>query len=152
MNTTPLTMRAGNFLTTGPDGKLYFTEVGFELNGTKIRRVEPPMPDRGLSGGTIIVPSGTGDELYRFDSRGRHLDTLDALTGAVRFVFAYDANGVLTSLTDGSGRTTTLHRNATVPLVRSRAPSVTTELIDHNADALITSVRLPTGRSTHHVS
>jgi hypothetical protein len=44
----------------------------------------------------LLVAAEDGSEVYLFDADGRHLRTLDALTGAVRFEFAYDDTGQLT--------------------------------------------------------
>src|SRR5206468_7035164 len=46
-----------------------------------------------------------GSQLYIFDLDGRHLQTLDALTGAVLFEFGYDAGGRLTQVIEKTGGT-----------------------------------------------
>lgn len=55
----------------------------------RIRRVAPPLP--GFSRDDRIIPSADGHEVYVFSGDGRHLRTLDALTGAVRYRFGYDS-------------------------------------------------------------
>jgi RHS repeat-associated protein len=57
------------------------------------------------------VPSGDGREIFRFDQTGRHTETVDALTGVPLEQFAYTPAGVLQSVTDRDGRTTTIERN-----------------------------------------
>ena len=42
---------------------------------------------------------------------GRHLRTLNALTGAVRYQFGYDTAGRLASVTDGDGNVTAIERD-----------------------------------------
>jgi RHS repeat-associated protein len=62
--------------------------------------------------GETIIPSEDGSEVYIFSSAGRHLRTLDALTGVVRYQFAYDSAGRLTAVTDADGNNVTIERNA----------------------------------------
>ncbi len=76
----------------------------------RIRLVHSPLP--GFSATDIAIPSPDGTELYHFDATGRHLATLDTLTGAVRYQFAYDSAERLRSVTDGDGNVTTIERSA----------------------------------------
>ncbi len=70
----------------------------------------------GLGGGAdLLVPSEDGAELYAFSVAGRHLRTLDALTGAVRLTFAYDGAGRLASVTDASGNVVAVERTGGAP-------------------------------------
>jgi RHS repeat-associated protein len=62
--------------------------------------------------GDVLVAAEDGGEVYVFDSSGRHLRTLHALTGTVRYTFAYDGSGSLTAITDGNGTVTTIERDA----------------------------------------
>ncbi|MCC6965793.1 MAG: Ig-like domain-containing protein, partial [Nitrospira sp.] len=89
----------------GPDGNLY---IGNHVN-QKIRRVAPALP--GFSLADVLIPAEDGSELYVFTSAGRHLHTLDALTGAVRYQFAYTPAGLLTTVTDADGKVTTVQRD-----------------------------------------
>lgn len=95
----------------GHDGKLYFTDGGGnQMFGYPqlIRHVTLPLP--GVTGDSIRLPSEDGAEVFVFDPSGRHLQTLDALTGAARDTFQYDASGLLTSVTDGDGNLTRIER------------------------------------------
>ncbi|HEX2203192.1 MAG TPA: hypothetical protein VHG91_07830, partial [Longimicrobium sp.] len=76
-------------MAVGPDGALYVVERSNHL----VRRIAPTLP--GFSGGTLLLAAEGGTELYETDLAGRHLRTLDALTGAPRFTFGYDAAGRL---------------------------------------------------------
>ena len=89
----------------GADGNLYISDVG-----GRIRRVSPALPGYNL--GEITIPSTDGNELYRFNSSGRHLKTLNALTGATVYSFGYDAKGRLAQVTDGDGLITRIERDA----------------------------------------
>lgn len=92
----------------GPDGKLYFPNYGGYLSF--IRQVALPMP--GVTGDSFRIPSEDGAEIYVFDESGRHLETVDALTGAPLDTFQYDPAGLLTSATDGDGNVTAIERAA----------------------------------------
>ena len=68
------------------------------------------MVDAILAGGAagILVPSEDGGEVFQFTASGRHLRTLDALTGALRFEFDYDLAGRLEAVLDGDGNVTAI--------------------------------------------
>jgi RHS repeat-associated protein len=89
----------------GPDGRIVVS-----TNYSGLRTVEPGIPGFSLAGYT--VPSRDGREVYRFDSNGRHTETLDALTGVPIWRFAYDSAGRLKTITDRDDRTTTIERDA----------------------------------------
>jgi len=92
-------------LSFGHDGVLYLAD----RNNHVIRAVAPPFP--GLSLYEIPVPSEDGSEFYIFDSEGRHLRTLDALTGAIRYELGYDSGSRLITITDESGNVTAIQRD-----------------------------------------
>ena len=48
--------------------------------------------------------------MYQFSRDGRHLRTINALTGATLYTFAYTAKGLLQSITDGANNVTTIER------------------------------------------
>ncbi|MBX3001211.1 MAG: hypothetical protein KF893_21995 [Caldilineaceae bacterium] len=63
----------------------------------------------------ILLPSSDGSVIFVFDSSGRHLKTLEAMTGALRYQFGYDAEGYLVSVTDADGNVTTIERVGAKP-------------------------------------
>ncbi len=91
----------------GPDGYLYIA------TGFGVRRVAPALP--GLSASDILVPSEDGSELYIFNRSGRHLRTLEALTGSLRYQFGYSTDGYLITVTDASGNVTSIERTGATP-------------------------------------
>ena len=86
-----------------PNGTLYIAES----TNNRVRSVV-------LSPSTFA--SDDGREIYVFDGSGRHLQTLDAFTGAERYGFTYDAEHRLASITDFDTPTgqdvTTIERDA----------------------------------------
>jgi RHS repeat-associated protein len=75
-----------------------------------IRRIGLTMP--GVRQTVATLTSHDGQELYGFDIAGRHLSTQDALTGATRYQFGYNATGILTSITDANGLITTVEHDS----------------------------------------
>ncbi len=88
----------------GPDGALYFTA------DSTIDRLDRQFP--GFGNAAFRVASEDGGELYEFSDVGRHLRTLDALTGVTLLTFQYDGAGHLVSVTDAYANVTTIERNA----------------------------------------
>lgn len=89
----------------GPDGAIYLGEA----NNHRIRKVSAPLP--GFNANDIAVPSQDGNELFKFNSAGRHLQTINTLTNAVKYTFGYDSAGRLMTVTDGDNNVTTIQRN-----------------------------------------
>ncbi len=87
-----------------PDGSLYIADRFNDL----VRRVVSGLP--GISATDVVIPSDDAREVYVFDSGGRHLRTLDAMTGAVRYQFNYDGASRLISVMDGDNNTTIITR------------------------------------------
>jgi YD repeat-containing protein len=78
--------------------------------GGVVSKVTPLMP--GFTAGDISIPSKDGFELYHFDPVGRHLRTLDTLTGNTKFNFNYDSKGRLNKITDRDENQTIIERDA----------------------------------------
>ncbi|MCC7077568.1 MAG: PKD domain-containing protein, partial [Acidimicrobiia bacterium] len=73
-----------------------------DSNNQVIRELTPIFP--GVDGDDILVPSEDGSLLFQFDEYGRHEFTLNALTLQTLLNFDYDADGLLTGVTDAFGR------------------------------------------------
>ncbi|MCC6649890.1 MAG: hypothetical protein IT348_01930, partial [Candidatus Eisenbacteria bacterium] len=95
-------------LAHAPDGRLFVGQsvAGNDANG--IRVIAPPTPR--TSGSEIEYPAQGGREAYVFTTGGRHLRTVDVVTGVVLHRFEYDA-GRLWRITDADGEVTTIERN-----------------------------------------
>lgn len=88
-----------------PDGNVLIVDVDY----FRIRRLRSPFP--GYDFNNILIAAEDGSQVYAFDSAGRHLRTLNTLTGAVRFEFGYDAQGLLEQVQDADGNVTTIERD-----------------------------------------
>lgn len=121
-----------------PKGNLYITDFG----NYRIRRMRPPVPD--LAAERFTLPSEDGTEAYLFDGTGRHLSTLDGVTGALRYSFGYSADGYLTTVTDGFGNVTKIERaGATPTAIVAPGGQRTTFTVD--ANGWLASVANPAG-------
>lgn len=89
----------------GADGSLYFT-----TSASSVRRVSGLLP--GFTNTDIVIASEDGGEVYVFDPAGRHLRTIDALTGTILSQFGYDSDGLLVSVTDLDGDVTRIERDS----------------------------------------
>ena len=79
----------------GPDNRVYISDNYF----MRVRQVGPPLPE--YSPNDLFLSSESGNAIYVFDKGGRHLRTVNALTGTVRYQFGYDSAGRLTQILDG---------------------------------------------------
>jgi RHS repeat-associated protein len=123
-----------------PDGSFYIAET----SNHRVRRVAPPLP--GFNAQAITVPSEDGDELYFFDSNGRHQRTVNTLTGANLYTFAYDGAGRLTSVTDGDGNVTTIQRDATGNPTALVAPFGQSTTFSLDANGYLSRISDPAGQ------
>lgn len=96
-------------LAIGSDGALYIADQGLGSGG-RLRRLSRTMP--GLQIGETAIPSTDGSSIDVFDGDGRHLRTIDALQGFVRYAFTYNVLGYATAITDVHGNVVTIERDA----------------------------------------
>lgn len=127
-------------ITFGKDGALYVAA------GTTLYRVAPGLPE--LSNNDNLIPSADGRVLYKFDSRGKHQATLDAMTGVTELAFAYDDHGYLKSVTDKDGLVTAFVRDGSGNLSSVKAPFGQTSTLTLGANGFITGVTDPLSRTT----
>jgi len=149
-------------LAVGPDGSIYLSQGTTNL---RVRRISPL--GNALVASGLLVPSSDGSEVYSFTDKGQHVQTFDALTGAVRFQFGYDSANRLTTITDAHGNVTTIDHDGqgrptaiTGPFGSRTAlgvdasgylsavtnPANETVNIGYNVDALLTSLQRPGGQ------
>jgi RHS repeat-associated protein len=100
--------------------------------------------------GVYSIPADDASEVYNFDASGRHISTKFGLTGANKFVFSYDSQGRLASVTDAYGRVTTFDRSGgTLVSITSHYGQITTVTI--NAQGWLASVSNPKSE-THNMT
>jgi RHS repeat-associated protein len=86
-----MALNSPSSLAFGPNGELYVLDAGNQrIVATAVRP--------GTPGGTLS--SRDGRELYQFDNTGRHIRTLDGITGAMKLAFRYQ-NGALVGISHG---------------------------------------------------
>lgn len=122
----------------GPDGDIYIADS----YNSRIRRVASAMP--GTATSDILMPSEDANEVYVFTGAGRHLRTLEALTGGLRYQFSYDSNGHIASVTDGSGNVTLVERSGVHPTAIV-APEGQRTTLTVDPEGWIASVTNPAG-------
>lgn len=134
-------MRQSIGVRLGVDGALYIGDA----NNHRIRKISPPLP--GFNNSDIAIPSQDGNELFKFNGSGRHLQTLNTLTGAVKYSFSYDGAGRLTTITDGDGNVTSVQRDGSGNPTGITGPfgQVTTLTVDGNG--YLASIANPAGES-----
>jgi RHS repeat-associated protein len=106
----------------GPDNTVYLSDHYWEYGGMssnnvrpyygqsmRVRQIKYPFPS--FSAASFYLPSANGSKLYLFDSQGKHLQTVDALTGILLYGFSYNNKGLLVSITDRDSLVTTIERD-----------------------------------------
>ncbi len=130
----------------GPDGALVIADAANQ----RVRRVASSLPNLSLTDGAIA--SGDGSQLYVFDPAGRHLRTVDAVTGVVLYRFGYDASGHLISLTDRDGNVTTIARDGSGNATAIVAPYGQNTRLSLDANGFLASVTNPLSQTTAFAS
>jgi RHS repeat-associated protein len=96
----------------------------------------------------IILPAENSNQLYIFDATGRHVRTVNALTGGLLYRFVYDAAGHLTSIEDGDSNITLIGDNRDVSGKVITAPHGQRTTLSKDIDGYLASVTDPAGRIT----
>jgi RHS repeat-associated protein len=130
--------------TFAPDGNIYVAAA----NDQRIRKVTPTLP--GFTGNDLLIPSEDGTEVFQFNADGRHLRTLNALTGTDKYVFGYSPEGALTSITDGDNNVTTIERDAAGKPTGIRSPYGQLTTLTLDANGYIASITNPAGESNSY--
>ncbi|WP_438035955.1 DNRLRE domain-containing protein [Sorangium sp. So ce204] len=128
-----------------PNGEIFIAD-GVQATNSAILHLKAPFP--GVAPGNIAVPSEDGTEVYVFDERGRHLATKNALLGATRYQFGYDAAGRLTTVTDVDSQVTTIQRNASGVATAIVAPTLQTTSLAMDAEGYLWTLTNPANETT----
>ncbi|MGI5921379.1 MAG: S-layer homology domain-containing protein [Syntrophomonadaceae bacterium] len=126
----------------GPGGNYYIAD---ELN-RRIRQVGQPTP--GIITGGVVIPAQDGTELYIFDESGRHLRSINALTGNDIFNFSYDEQGRLIEVEDAFGNITSIQRDAEGNPTAIIAPGGQTTYLEVNENGYLSSIACPLLKKT----
>lgn len=124
----------------GPDGKMYQSEADVVRNVT--------LPMAGVTGDSFRIPSEDGTKVYVFDESGRHLESVDALTGATLETFEYGDAGLLVSITDGDGNLTAIERAANGAPLAIVGPFGQRTALQSDANGNLSQITDPAG-NTH---
>ena len=119
------------------DGSIWIAD----FTDARIRRVTPPLPE--FARGEVPIASEGGSVLDVFDDHGRHLRTVDALTGLTLLDFKYDSDERLTSIKDLHGNTTTIAYDREGQATSITAPFGQETALSIGADGYLTSVTDP---------
>ena len=102
---TQITLDKPDGISFGNDGALYVA------TGSTVYKVAPGLTEIQETNDSLI-PSEDGHTLYRFNARGKHLQTINAVTGLAELVFGYDEDtGLLATITDKNGLVTKVQRD-----------------------------------------
>lgn len=129
-------------MAAAPDGSVYIADS----NNSRVRQVAPPL--LGFNAKDIAVPSEDGGEVYVFTAQGRHVRTVDALTGALRYEFADDPAGRLITVKDRVGLVTTIERDATGQPTAIVAPGGQQTALSVDPNGYLASLTNPAGETT----
>ena len=126
---------------TGPDGSIYVVDAG----ANTIRRAETTLPSSYASRtGAVVLASGSPDLAYRFAS-GRHVETVDRLTGTVLQTLRYDEDHRLVEVANVDGLATRIERDGNGVPRAIVAPGGQRTTLEVGADGLLASIRNPAG-------
>lgn len=123
---------------TSPDGSVFIADYANQ----RIRQ----LPSR-LSFQSYYVSSKDSTEVYEFDGSGRHLRTLDALTGGVLYTFDYDSQNRLIWVTDGYANRTVINRDSAGRPLSIVSPYGQRTLLTLDAKGYLATITNPAGET-----
>jgi RHS repeat-associated protein len=98
--------------------------------------------------GNYLLTPDDGSEVYVFDGfAGRHLQTLQPLTGVVKYLFGYDVGGNLITVTDASGNVTTIQRDGQGRATSIVSPYAQTTTLSLDSNGFLKQVADPSGNT-----
>ncbi|MGD9171017.1 MAG: hypothetical protein PVI97_13280, partial [Candidatus Thiodiazotropha sp.] len=130
-------------LAVNADNALYVADY----QDSRIRVIKPILP--GFSFDDITISSADGQLIYRFDKTGRHISTLNALTGGILTSFGYTDSGLLETITDAFGNVTRIQRNSVGEPIQIIAPDGQVTTLGLDANGYLESVTDQAGQQHH---
>ena len=128
----------------GVDGNFYVSTI-MDSSRSRIIKVSPTYP--GYTGAEILIGSEDGTLQYVFSPLGRHLRTLNALTGSVVSRFEYNATGYLIGVVDAYGNRTTIERDANNKMLAIVSPEGLKTTADISSNGYLAGLVDPQGNS-----
>jgi RHS repeat-associated protein len=122
-----------------PNGVVYF------LSSPGIWRFGDTFP--GFATNDFLVASEDGREVYRFSANGRHLATVDPVTGATLYSFTYDGSNLVSGIQDRDGRLTQIQRDGQGNAVAIVSPDGQRTTLLVGPDGYLQSVANPAGET-----
>jgi YD repeat-containing protein len=127
-----------------PDGSLYIADAD---NG-RIRQVKFSLSHFSIGNvGNAVLASADGTLVYDFTAAGRHLRTVDAITGQDVSTFGYDSAGRLITVQDIDGDITRIERDAVGTLTAIVTPDGQRTTLTVNAQGYLATVTNPAGET-----
>ncbi len=126
-------------LSTDRNGDVYY------VKSYTIRKVGSALESYSIN--DIAIPSRTGEELYLFDKDGRHLNTLNTLTGSTIFSFVYTSEGLLNSVTDAYGNIVSIMRAIDGTPTGIQAPDGQITNLGTDGNGYLNSITNPAGEN-----
>lgn len=115
----------------------------------RVRKILSPMPK--FSDKDIVIISEDGKSLYSFNSHGKHLKTVDAITGNTLYTFTYDLSGYLSTLTDKEGNAIVIERDSLGNPSTIVAPGGQRTTLSLDANGYLASLSNPNGEAPQMV-
>ncbi|MBN1823854.1 MAG: hypothetical protein JW803_06015 [Endomicrobiales bacterium] len=129
-----------NGIAVAPDGSIYVSDTASD----RIARVSSGFP--GFSNSDYLIASEDGTELYHFDKKGRHLRTIDRLSGKTKYEFGYD-RGYLSKITDINGNITVIEHDSDGNPVAISSPFGVKTVLKTNSNSYLSVITNPNGES-----
>jgi RHS repeat-associated protein len=134
----------------GPDGSLFLAPGD---GGSRLLRVGPVLP--GIADTATLIASDDARQLYLFDERGRHIRTINALSGNALFEFGYDEQGRLTRIAQKLGETenvTTIEHDSAGNPTAIVGPFGQKTVLAVDQNGFLASITNPAGEKTQFTS
>jgi RHS repeat-associated protein len=128
------------------EGELYIADSGLTYGheyGARIRTITSTWPS--FANDDFTIPSKDGRSIYMFDRTGRHLATLDALSGEALYSFGYSSAGYLETVTDAFGAVTRIQRDTSGMPIQIVAPDGQVTVLRLDGNGYLASVVNPSG-------
>ncbi len=138
-------------LAVAQDGKLYLS--GGAVGDIAVRSIAPPDALTVPESTDVQVPAEDGSQIYVFDASGRHLRTVDALTGVPLLTFQYgdftdegfDHVQRVTGITDADGNVTQISRDGAGHATAITGPFGQTTALTLDSSGYLSRIEAPGG-------